>query len=93
MIGRAYTQRDSISAYSRISTEQPLRWVHLWYVRDNLEVPTILRLVPVAFAKIRDLLVGVTEKVLAAQLRQFEQDGVINRVVTGGVPPRMDYAG
>jgi DNA-binding HxlR family transcriptional regulator len=43
------------------------------------------------FAQIRDLLDGVSEKVLTEQLRQLERDGVIQRLVTPSVPPRVDY--
>jgi DNA-binding HxlR family transcriptional regulator len=43
------------------------------------------------FAEIRDLLPGVTEKVLTSQLRQLENDGVITRKVAETVPPRVDY--
>ena len=43
------------------------------------------------FAEIRDLLPGVSEKVLTAQLRRLEQDGVVRRRVTPSVPPRVDY--
>src|SRR5580692_10968740 len=43
------------------------------------------------FAEIRDLLPGVSEKVLTAQLRELEQDGVLLRLVTECVPPRVDY--
>ncbi len=43
------------------------------------------------FAEIRELLPGVSEKVLTSQLRQLEQDGVIKRRVSGNVPPRVDY--
>ncbi|HTS28788.1 MAG TPA: helix-turn-helix domain-containing protein [Bryobacteraceae bacterium] len=43
------------------------------------------------FAEIRDRLPGVTEKVLTAQLRQLERDGVINRIETPGMPRRVDY--
>jgi DNA-binding HxlR family transcriptional regulator len=43
------------------------------------------------FAEIRDLLPGVSEKVLTAQLRELERDGVISRMVTEVVPPRVDY--
>jgi DNA-binding HxlR family transcriptional regulator len=43
------------------------------------------------FAELRDLLPGVSEKVLTAQLRQLERDGVIRRLVTASVPPRVDY--
>lgn len=43
------------------------------------------------FAEIRDLLPGVSEKVLTEQLRQLEKDGVVSRLVTHSVPPRVDY--
>jgi len=43
------------------------------------------------FAEIRDLLPGVSEKVLTAQLRELERDGVLRRLVTETVPPRVDY--
>jgi len=43
------------------------------------------------FAEIRDLLPRVTEKVLTAQLRELERDGVIKRLVSNAVPPRVDY--
>jgi DNA-binding HxlR family transcriptional regulator len=43
------------------------------------------------FAEIRDLLPGVSEKVLAAQLRELEADGVLHKEVTPSVPPRVDY--
>ena len=46
---------------------------------------------PRRFAEIRDLLPGVTEKVLTTQLRDLERDGVINRKSAGTVPPRVDY--
>ncbi len=43
------------------------------------------------FAEIRDLLPGVSEKVLTDQLRQLEKDALIVRTVTQAVPPRVDY--
>lgn len=44
------------------------------------------------FAELRSLLPGVSEKVLAAQLKQLEQDGVVRRISAGTSPPRVDYA-
>ena len=44
------------------------------------------------FAELRNLLPGVSEKVLTAQLRELERDGVISRQATPVVPPRVDYA-
>ena len=35
---------------------------------------------------------GVSQKVLTAQLRELEADGVITRTVFPQVPPRVDYA-
>ncbi len=46
---------------------------------------------PPRFGEIRDLLPGVSEKVLTAQLRQLERDGVIRRLPAAIVPPRVDY--
>ncbi|HEX4771598.1 MAG TPA: winged helix-turn-helix transcriptional regulator [Bryobacteraceae bacterium] len=38
------------------------------------------------------MLPGVSEKVLTAQLRQLERDGVLRRLNAGTVPPRVNYA-
>jgi DNA-binding HxlR family transcriptional regulator len=43
------------------------------------------------FAELRDLLPGVSEKVLTAQLRQLQKDGVLRRIAAPSVPPRVDY--
>jgi len=43
------------------------------------------------FAEIRDFLPGVSEKVLTAQLRELQKDGVIERVVMRTKQPRVDY--
>ena len=43
------------------------------------------------FAELRDLLPGVSEKVLTAQLRQLENDGVIQRKIKSSVPPQVTY--
>jgi DNA-binding HxlR family transcriptional regulator len=44
------------------------------------------------FAEVRDLLPGISEKVLTEQLRQLEGDGMVRRTVTMTQPPRVDYA-
>jgi len=43
------------------------------------------------FAEIRDVLPGVSEKVLAEQLRELEADGILRRTETPLSPPRVDY--
>lgn len=43
------------------------------------------------FAEIRDLLPGISEKVLTTQLRQLEEDGIIRRESAKTVPSRVDY--
>ena len=44
------------------------------------------------FAEIRRGLVGVSEKVLVAHLREMEADGLIHREVYPEVPPRVEYS-
>jgi DNA-binding HxlR family transcriptional regulator len=44
------------------------------------------------FGELRRLLPGVTEKVLAAQLRELEADGIVYREDHAEVPPRVEYS-
>ncbi len=46
---------------------------------------------PKRFAEVRDILPGVTEKVLTSQLRQLEADGIVHRHVGSEVPPHVEY--
>ena len=43
------------------------------------------------YAEIRDWLPGVSEKVLTAQLKELQQDGVISRHAAKTVPPEVSY--
>jgi DNA-binding HxlR family transcriptional regulator len=43
------------------------------------------------FGELRRLL-GVTEKVLAAQLRELEADGIVRREALDTVPPHVEYS-
>ena len=47
---------------------------------------------PRRFAELRNLLRGVSEKVLTAQLRELEKVGVISRTAVGSSPPRVTYS-
>jgi len=44
------------------------------------------------FSDLQRSLTGVSQKVLTAQLRDLEADGVVLRTVYPQVPPRVDYA-
>ncbi|MDR8393776.1 winged helix-turn-helix transcriptional regulator [Aliifodinibius sp. S!AR15-10] len=43
------------------------------------------------FSEIRDQLSGVSERMLAKQLGELEEDQLINRIVYPEVPPRVEY--
>lgn len=47
---------------------------------------------PRRFAELRNLLRGVSEKVLTAQLRELEEDGVVARAVVHSSPPKVTYS-
>jgi DNA-binding HxlR family transcriptional regulator len=47
---------------------------------------------PLRFAELRNLLRVVSEKVLTAQLRELEWDGVVSRMVVPSSPPKVTYS-
>ncbi len=47
---------------------------------------------PLRFAELRNLLPGVSEKVLTAQLRELEKDGVVTRREARSSPPKVTYS-
>ena len=44
------------------------------------------------FAELRELLPGISEKVLTAQLKSLEKHGVVSRTVAAVKPPWVDYS-
>jgi DNA-binding HxlR family transcriptional regulator len=43
------------------------------------------------FSEMRRSMAGITERMLARQLRELEADGVVHRTVYREVPPRVEY--
>ncbi|MBF6164206.1 helix-turn-helix transcriptional regulator [Streptomyces gardneri] len=58
----------------------------------KLHLMWVLGTGPQRFGQIRRMLEGVSEKVLAENLRQLESTGVVHREVYPEVPPRVEYS-
>ena len=43
------------------------------------------------FSQLEQAIPGVTQKVLAQQLKQLERDGMLKRLVHAQVPPKVEY--
>jgi len=43
------------------------------------------------FSELRDRISGITERMLALQLREMEKEGLLKRTVHAQIPPRVDY--
>lgn len=46
---------------------------------------------PKRFSELKREIGDITQKSLTAVLRQLEKDGIVERVVTPSIPPRVDY--
>jgi DNA-binding HxlR family transcriptional regulator len=55
--------------------------VVLWYLRNQR----------MRFGELRKQIPDITEKMLSMQLKQLEQDGIVQREVFAEVPPRVEY--
>lgn len=57
----------------------------------TLHVIALLVARPMRFSELRRAIPGVSQKMLAATLRDLERDGFVTRKVTPSIPPRVDY--
>lgn len=46
---------------------------------------------PVRFKELKATIEGISPKVLTETLRSMERDGLVTRLVTASMPPRVDY--
>ncbi|MEL6459612.1 MAG: helix-turn-helix domain-containing protein [Cyanobacteria bacterium J06641_2] len=44
------------------------------------------------FGELQRALPGITQKMLTQQLREMEQDGIVNREVYPEIPPKVEYS-
>lgn len=44
------------------------------------------------YSELMKSVVGISDKVLAKNLRELEQDGIINRKVYAVIPPKVEYS-
>ncbi|XVQ13560.1 winged helix-turn-helix transcriptional regulator [Spirillospora sp. CA-255316] len=63
-------------------------------IGDKWSVLVVLGLIdgPRRFTGLRDMIGGITPKVLTQTLRALERDGLVTREVFAEVPPRVEYA-
>ncbi|MFE5475230.1 MULTISPECIES: winged helix-turn-helix transcriptional regulator [unclassified Nocardia] len=58
----------------------------------KLHLMWVLGAGPQRFGQIRRMLEGVSEKVLAENLRHLESTGVVHREIFPEIPPRVEYS-
>ena len=46
---------------------------------------------PIRFTRLREMVTGVSQKMLTKTLRQLERDGLVTRRVHPVIPPHVDY--
>jgi DNA-binding HxlR family transcriptional regulator len=46
---------------------------------------------PVRFTRLRELIGGISQKMLTKSLRQLERDGLVTRRIHPVIPPHVDY--
>lgn len=58
----------------------------------KVEILCVLNEAPRRFGRLRQLIPGISEKMLAQQLREMEADGVVHRQIHDTLPPKVVYS-
>lgn len=54
----------------------------LWHLKDKAR----------RYSELKRLMPEITEKMLIQQLRELENDGIVNRKVYSDIPPKVEYS-
>jgi DNA-binding HxlR family transcriptional regulator len=58
----------------------------------KVEILCVLNEAPRRFGRLRQLIPGISEKMLAQQLREMEADGIVHRQIHDTMPPKVVYS-
>ena len=58
----------------------------------KVEILCVLNEAPRRFGRLRQLIPGISEKMLAQQLREMEADGIVHRQSHDTLPPKVVYS-
>ena len=78
----------SIPEHCRLVSEVLSRIGDRWSVM----IVMVLGEGPARFNELRRAIGGVSQRMLTLTLRKLERDGLVSRVATADVPPRVEYA-
>lgn len=58
----------------------------------KIDILCALNAAPRRFGRLRQLIPGISEKMLAQQLREMEADGLVHRQIHDTLPPKVVYS-